>query len=51
MPEDDDLAAFIYERLGNRSDESHKIQIIKPQDANKLAKQLMEDVNHWFARA
>lgn len=46
MPEDDDLAAFIYERLGNRSDESHKIQIIKPEDANKLAKQLMKDVNH-----
>ena len=36
MPEDDDFAAFIYERLGNRSDESHKIQIIKPEDANKL---------------
>ncbi|MBK6785130.1 MAG: DUF3037 domain-containing protein [Saprospiraceae bacterium] len=46
MPEDDDLAAFIYERLGNRSDESHKIQMIKPEDANKLAKQLMKDVNH-----
>ena len=46
MPEDDDFAAFIYERLGNRSDESHKIQIIKPEEANKLAKQLMEDVNH-----
>ena len=46
LPEDDDFAAFIYERFGNRSDESHKIQIIKPEDANKLAKQLMEDVNH-----
>lgn len=46
MPEDDDFATFIYERLGHRSDESHKIQIIKPEDANKIAKQLMEDVNH-----
>jgi len=46
LPDDAELTSFIYERLGNRSDDNHKIQIIKPEDAQKLADQLMQDVNH-----
>ena len=46
MPEDDDLAAFIYERLGNRSDKNHHIQIIEPEDAKQLAQQLLAEVDH-----
>jgi hypothetical protein len=46
LPQDDELKAFIYERLGNRSNENHKIQIIRPEEAKNLATQLMVDVFH-----
>ncbi len=46
LPDNKEMTTFIYERLGNRSDKNHHIQIIEPEDAKQLAQQLLAEVDH-----